>query len=217
MVGSRGALVDPTAHAADLLAASHARLLANHQFQFDFKHPTTPPKPPEWILQVFRLMAKLAPYLQWLFWVVLAAGVVSILVLLLRELVLYRRPAKAAASVSLRDDEWRPSAARAKALLAEADRLAGEERYDEAAHVLLYRSIDDIEERRPRLIALAHTSRDIAALGSLPKAAADALNTIVYHVERSLFGGHRLDAAAFRDCRRAYEAFAFPHQWSSSA
>ena len=36
-------------------------------------------------------------------------------------------------------------------------RRAAEGRYDEAAHILLFRSIDDIEEKRPRLVAPAFT------------------------------------------------------------
>src|SRR3546814_10172873 len=40
----------------------------------------------------------------------------------------------------------------ARALLAEADALAAEGRFAEAAHLLLYRSVEDIEGRRPGLV-----------------------------------------------------------------
>jgi len=208
-----------TGLAQDSLAAAHARLLRDHSYQFSFAPPPPPPKPPAWLenfVRMFRFLGKAAPYLQWVFWALLAAGVIAIIVLLLREFVLYRRPAAAAKALTLGEEAWRPSAARAKALLADADRLAAEGRYDEAAHVLLYRSIDDIEEKRPRAIAVAHTSRDIAVLSDLPDSARRALGVIVRHVERSLFGGRALDAAAFADCRRAYEDFAFPATWRAA-
>jgi hypothetical protein len=204
----------PTA-GGDALAAAHVRLLHDPGYQFSFAPRPPPPPPPDWLLPLIRALARLAPYLQWVFWGLLAIGVLAILALLAREFLLYRRPGKAALhTVNLGAEAWRPTAARAKALLADADRLAAEGRYDEAAHVLLFRSIDDIEEKRPRLVAPAYTSRDIAVLGELPDAAARALGVIVRHVERSLFGGRALDADAFADCRRAYEAFAFPSQWA---
>ena len=210
----------PTAH-VDALAAAQARLLHDPTYQFSFAAPPPPPGPPSWLQPLIhwlrplmRGLARLAPSLQWVFWGLLAIGVVAILVMLAREFVLYRRPAKAAQqAVRLGAETWRPSAARAKALLADADRLAAEGRFDEAAHILLFRSIDDIEEKRPRLVAPAATSRELAVLDELPEAAGRALGVIVRQVERSLFGGRALDAAAFADCRRAYEAFAFPSLW----
>jgi len=86
--------------------------------------------------------------------------------------------------------------------------------FDEAAHLLLFRSIDDIEDRRPRLVRPALTARDIAALDAVPPAARGAFSQIGSAVERSLFGGQALDAAAFVACRAAYEAFAFDKAWA---
>ena len=63
---------------------------------------------------------------------------------------------------------FRPTEAKAKALLEEADRLAAQGRFDEAAHTLLYRSIEDIEDRLPRSIRKAQTSREIAGLAACP-------------------------------------------------
>jgi len=207
------ATLDPNGAAS--LASAHARLLRDHSYQFSFAAPE-PREPPQWLAALAKALIKLAPYLSWALWCLLVLGVVAIIALLAREFILYRRPGRIGSKRAAMDLEtWRPSAAHAKALLADADRLAGEGRYGEAAHVLLSRSIEDIEEKRPRLVEIAHTSRDIAVLGELPESARQALGVIVRHVERSLFGGRLLDAKAFADCRRAYEAFAFPGQWTS--
>ncbi len=110
--------------------------------------------------------------------------------------------------------DWRPDEAKARALLEDADRLAAQGAYDEAAHLILYRSIDDIEGRRPRLVRPALTSRDIAALEAVPGAARAAFSRITQAVEASFFGGRSLDRDGFAECRRAYEAFAFPEAWA---
>jgi hypothetical protein len=110
--------------------------------------------------------------------------------------------------------DWRPEAFKARALLEDADRLASEGRYDEAAHLLLLRGVEDIEDKRPRLIKPAFTARDIAGLEAVPPAARGAFGAIAAVVETSLFGGARLDAAAFARCRAAYEDFAFPKAWA---
>jgi hypothetical protein len=55
-----------------------------------------------------------------------------------------RRPREAAA-----ETEWTPDRAAAIALLEEADRLAAEGRYGEAAHLLLQRSVHHIAAARP--------------------------------------------------------------------
>ncbi len=200
---------------ADALAGAHARLLHDPTYQFGFTPPPPPPPLPDWLRALIRFLGQAAPYLQWVFWGLLAVGLITIIVLLAREFLVYRRPATAAReTVALGTEDWRPTAARARALLADADRLAGEGRFDEAAHVLLFRSIDDLEEKRPRLVVPAYTSRDIAILRDLPDSAGRALDVIVRHVERSLFGGRSLNAGDFADCRSAYEAFAFPGLWS---
>ena len=198
------------------LDAAHARLVHDAAYQFSFAPPPRPPPPPSWLLPMLKAIAAAAPYLVWVFWGLVIAGVLVILAILGRQLLLYRRPAKAQGRPAvLAEEVWRPTLARARALLADADRLAAEGRFDEAAHVLLFRSIDDIEEKRPRLVRPAYTSRDIAVLDALPEAAARALDVIVRQVERSLFGGRGLDATDFAACRKAYEAFAFPNQWSA--
>ena len=77
-------------------------------------------------------------------------------------------------------------------------------------HLLLFRSIEDIDGRWPGLVRPALTSRDIAGLGDLPEAARRTFASIAQVVERSLFAGQTLNAADFADCRQAYQAFALP-------
>jgi hypothetical protein len=101
----------------------------------------------------------------------------------------------------------------ARGLLGDADALAAAGRYSDAAHLLLHRSIADIEEKRPATIRKALTSRDIASLPTIPASPASAFAAIVRAVERSLFGGRPLDEPAWRDCRAAYERFAFAQEW----
>ena len=110
--------------------------------------------------------------------------------------------------------DWRPEAWKAKALLEDADRLAAEGAYDQAVHLILYRSIDDIEGRRPRLVRPALTSRDIASLEAVPGQAREAFTRIAQVVEASFFGGRKVGKDEFTACRSAYEAFAFPEAWA---
>ena len=192
---------------------AHRRLLEDSSLQFDLL-PAARPEPPAWLRWLANLLEGSGPVLQVLFWAAAAAIVLTILYLIFRRFGgigwFGRRRAEQEAEAS---EDWRPEEAPARALLGEADRLAAEGRYAEAAHLLLFRSIADIEARRPRLVRPALTSRDIAAAPALPPAPKAAFARIVMMVERSLFGARPLDAEAWRDCRSAYEEFAFAGAW----
>lgn len=108
---------------------------------------------------------------------------------------------------------WRPEEAQAVQLLDEADVLAGEGRYDEAARLLLHRSIGEIHAHRPDLVRPALTSRDIAGHPLLPSAPAAAFARIAALVERSLFASRPLAADDWQNCRIAYREFAFAEGW----
>jgi hypothetical protein len=97
----------------------------------------------------------------------------------------------------------------ARQLLGDADALAAEGRYSEAAHLLLHRSIAEIDRRRPASVRKALTSRDIAALPAIPPSPAAAFRSIVAAVERSLFGRPPARRRRLAGCRAAYERFAF--------
>lgn len=98
--------------------------------------------------------------------------------------------------------------AQARQLLADADRLAAEGRYDEATHLLLMRSVGQIAEVRPDLIDPSSTAREISALSALPDKARDAFAEIAERVERSLFALRRLSAEDWHAARAAYADFA---------
>jgi hypothetical protein len=104
--------------------------------------------------------------------------------------------------------DWAPDREAAVALLADADRLAGERRYGEAAHLLLQRSVHHIAEARPDWLQPASTAREIAVLPMLPERARQAFAAIATRVERSLFALRELDAADWQAARTAYADFA---------
>ncbi len=108
---------------------------------------------------------------------------------------------------------WRPAESEAVQLLDEADLLANEGRYGEAARLLLHRSIGEIAGHRPDLVRPALTSRDIAGHPLLPSAPAAAFARIAALVERSLFARRPLVSADWEDCRAAYREFAFVEGW----
>jgi hypothetical protein len=196
------------------LAAAHQAMLRTKDLQFSFAAGPKPPDPPAWLDWAAKAFQWLAPILKWVFWIGLAAVAALVLYFLVRELlgVRLRRRRRASAPSAVAD--WRPDAGRARALLEDADRLAAEGRYDEAARLLLHRSVEDFQGRRPGAVRPALTSRDIAALPSMPAAAKAAFSAIAAAVEASFFGARPLDAAAFAACRGAYERFAFPEAWA---
>lgn len=103
---------------------------------------------------------------------------------------------------------WTPDRDAALALLEDADRLAAAGRYDEATHLLLQRSVQQIASARPDWVQPASTAREIAAIGALPGAARQAFALIAGRVERSLFALRQLDAADWQAARQAYADFA---------
>jgi hypothetical protein len=196
-------------------ATAHARLLQDKSLQFDFPAVAGPKPPPDWLLALGRFLKEAAPVLKYVFWGMLAVGAALILWFLARELIRLRMPERRGA-VHLAGAEplWRPSEAQARALLEDVDRLAADGRFDEAVHLLLFRSIQDIQERRAHLVKPALTSRDIAGLQGLPEQARAVFGQIAQVVERSFFGGRPVDQASFAACRSAYEAFALPEAWA---
>ena len=213
MASASGASVAATA--GDQLARAHARLLHDQALQFAFASAPKPPPTPGWLKLIGQFLASIAPLMQWVFWAGVAALVIAIVVFIGRELISVRWPGlKRKPVVLTAEPEWRPAPEKARALLEDADRLAAAGQYAQAAHLLLHRSIDDLEGRRPRAVRPALTARDIASLPSLPETARAPFRRIAEVVERSFFGGRPVDAAAFAECRRAYESFALPEAWA---
>jgi hypothetical protein len=201
----------------DVVASAHQKLLQDDGLQFDFSTVAPPAEPPSWLVNLFNFLGRLQPFFEFLFWCGVAIVAALVIFFIGREIWRYRRRESAVVQRPDRLPDWRPPLARARALLADADRLAADGKFAEAVHLLLFRSIDDIDERRPRALRPALTSRDIAVIDALPPSVRLAFGRIAATVERSFFGGRELDAGDFAECRRAYEAFALPDEWSQAA
>lgn len=192
-------------------AEAHRRLLGDSSIQFEMGD-FTPPKIPEWLKWLFEALN--SPIAKYAFWAFVALIVLAILYGIVRQLTGMRLPWFARKTKNAAESDWRPEEGPARALLGEADALASQGRFDEAARLLLFRSIDDIESRRPTLVRPALTSRDIALAPDLPPGPQRAFGAIAMAVEKSLFGGRTLEEPDWRACRNAYEEFAFAGAWS---
>ena len=193
-------------------AEAHRQLLADASIQFRLE-PFKPPKVPEWLRSFVEFIEAILPILKVLFWVGVAALALYLLYVIALRLSGSEWPWARKKPAGGTEDDWRPAEAPARALLGEADALAAAGRFSEAAHLLLFRSIEEIDSRRPQLVRPALTSRDIAGANALPAGPKRAFSTIMMLVERSLFGGRALGEQDWRECRSAYEAFAFAEAW----
>jgi len=194
--------------AAQDFAEAHRRLLADRSIQFDLPR-SDPAELPAWLVD---FVTAIWPLLKVTFLIALAGAALYFLYLIARRAMGAKWPwgRKRAEDET---EAWRPGEAPARQLLGEADALAAQGLYSEAAHLLLFRSIEDIDARRPDLVRPALTSRDIAALPAIPDRPRSAFLAIAMMVEQSLFAARPLAAGDWRDCRSAYEEFAFAEGW----
>jgi hypothetical protein len=205
--------IEPTsaqATADQRLQAAHAAVKGAWDLQHDFTPPRQAPRLPHWLTDALQSLGFLEPMLKFVLWGALIAVAVLIVWLIAREFVdlpgrRKRRPAKA---VSLQ-----PDAAAAAALLDDAERLAEERKFGEAVHVLLSRSVDDINRRRPGAVRAALTGRDLCETPGIPDEPRGAFARLCGVVELSLFGGRAVDEALFARCRDDYRTFAFSEAW----
>lgn len=192
---------------------AHQRLVQDASFQFD-RSMFAQPEVPGWLRWIGELLKQIAPYMKYVFWAGLVVVGLLILYAIAREAMRLRKPAARPEGPRLTaDPPWRPDAGQARDLLAAADQLAAEGRYLEAAHLLLLRSVQDIQKHRPSALRVSLTAREIAVSPALPEAARPAFAGIARVVERGLFGGRPVDGDDFVACRSAYEAFALPEGW----
>ena len=198
---------------SDALAAVHARLLEDSSYQFDFSNLAMP-KEPTWVRQLSDFLQNIAPIMKFVFWGIVAAIVLSILYFIGRELWLRYKFHSGKEARAAPRPQWRPTHAEAEHLLLDADALAVEGKYGEAVHLILLRSIQDIEKHRPAAVGPALTSREISLLRALPDASRGSFSTIMRIVERNLFGGADISAADFAAARAEYTRFAFPDAWA---
>lgn len=197
--------VDPAA-----IAAAHEAVRADRSIQFDLAQPEQPDPPPDWLIRLFDWLASMGPLWQILFWLLIAVAVVVLVVALvppLREWALDRLRRRK----SVVDEDtplWTPGESRARALLADADARAAAGDYDGAVHIILLRSIDDIEIWRGQALTPSQTARDIARATDLPESARGVFARIAAVVERSIFAGQRLSMDDWQAARADYADFA---------
>jgi len=222
--------------AAERFAAAHEALRADTSVQFKLGPPPPPPEPPAWLKNflewlrdilepVERLLGRIAalmpdaPYARIFMWTVLAAAALLLAALLYQRLRhgAWRLPrlrrSGPAGDVPEEEPEWRPQEGAARSWLREADALAAQGRYAEAVHHLLFRSVEDIARRRPKLVRPSLTSRELAGSASLPGAVRSTFSSIAALVERSLFGGRALVQADWTAARSAYSDLVLPGSW----
>jgi hypothetical protein len=196
-------------------AEAHRTLLEDESIQFEMKE-FVPPEPPAWLRWLAELLADTGPFWVVLFWVAAAAVLLTLLYFAARWIerggLGFLKPRSEGESQA--PDNWTIAEAPARALLAEADALAGAGRFSQAAHLLLFRTIEEIDRRRPDLVRPALTSRDIGGAPQLPPGPRSAFQRIAMAVERSLFGGRSLALADWQSCRAAYEDFVVAREWS---
>jgi hypothetical protein len=210
MCVTEGVAAEAGQAAGQKLVLAHKALLKTPGLQFDFS-AAPPQKPPAWLEPLVRFLQAIGPVLQYVFWGGLLVGGALVAWFILREFVpedLFRR--KRAPTVMT---DWRPDAGIAQALLTDAEALAAAGRFDEAIHMLLFRSIDELAGRWPGHVRPALTSRDIAALDVLPPQPRAAFSRLAQAVERTFFGGQPAGAEAFETAREDYRAFAFAEGW----
>lgn len=182
--------------------------------------PDIPPRTPSaferWLAELFQLLGDLlAPLGQalgaswwWLQWVLLTVVAAFALVLLVRLISPLGRRTRQARAAQAAHDAWQPERDAALTLLEDADRLAGEGRFDEATRLLLQRSVNHIAAARPDWVEPSSTARELAALPALPDGARTAFGVIAERVERSLFALRALSREDWEAARAAYADFA---------
>ena len=177
-----------------------------------------PPKPPpRWLQAIFRFIGSLGPLLQVVFWIAVALVVAGVLYFLFGEALRVRFGGSGKGKVDNPDDvlpDLRPDTQEALTLLEEADALARAGKFAEAVHLLLFRSINDIQQRLEGGVPRSLTAREIGSLRHLPERAKRGLGPIIQIVEHSFFGGRDVDAEGWKTARESYEHFAFGEGWA---
>lgn len=197
------------------LRAAHQQMVRRGDVQLDLPGADlNPPKPPSWLTDLLEWLGARPVSLRILFW----AGVAVLTGIVVYAIYRWLSERK----LSFRGERpnrreagwWRPDAKRAEVALADADRLAEEGLYAEAAHLLLRRSVADIDERRPGELRPSLTAREIARLPALPGDIGQAFLLIAVVVEQSLFGGAAVAREGWQRARAAYAAVALSAAWA---
>jgi hypothetical protein len=193
----------------------------DEKLQFELPPQPDPPKI-GWLENLLEGIADfieaISPLLKILFY--LGIGVIIALILFAIAKVIFETRFQREAKESEEEAPpplYVPDQDQARILLEDVDAMAAEGRYQDAVHELLFRSIQDIDIRRPNTIRRSLTSREIAALKILTPATREAFATIGGVVETSYFGGQKIGKAEFDICRAAYAQFAQKSAWKQAA
>ncbi len=89
----------------------------------------------------------------------------------------------------------------------EADDLAAQGYYNEAMHVLLHKSLQELHRRLGLRFAASLTSREILRRVELPDEGRGALTRIIQAVEMTYFGGRLAGAPDYAECRGHFDIF----------
>ncbi|WP_342747417.1 hypothetical protein [Novosphingobium guangzhouense] len=178
--------------------------------------PVPPTDVPEWLKALGRLLeAIFAPLgkllgVSWpvFQWILIAAAAALALFIAWRLLIEPAIDAWRSRRPKPEEIHWTPTQAEAVALLEDADSLAAQGRYGEAAHLLLRRSVRQISDARPDWLHPASTAREIAVLPMLPETGRSAFTVIADRVERAVFALRDLDVQDWAAARSAYAQFA---------
>jgi hypothetical protein len=219
---------------ADRFAEAWRALRSDPSVQFNLAAPDAGPRPPAWLRAFLNWLGKGvdhvgrflkwiasflpdAPYARIVLWTVIALGAAGILYLLYSRIRYgewrLRLPRRAAPVEFSNEEEWVPEEAASRSWLEEADELADKGFFAEAAHHLLFRSIEDIERRRPALVRPALTSREIMTSQTIPGRARELFSGIAILVERSLFGDRPVSRNEWLEARETYSDFIRPAAW----
>lgn len=235
-MSGRGTTREAARHLAEAqFGAAHQALLDDPAVQFQPLRTPPPAQPPgwlhdfgEWIRWALRPIGHVLrwigqwlpnwPFARLLLWSVLAllaAAVVWMAVERVRHGE-WRLPRwcrrRLAGARSLADEPWTDPGP-VHAWLREADALAELGRFAEAAHLLLFRCVEDLARRRPGSVKAALTARELAAVSAFPPGVRHRFAAIAELVERSLFGGRTVGADEWQTARASYAELASPGAW----
>lgn len=198
----------------DAIARAHAELAGRSEFQTSLPN-FKPPETPHWLIALGEFLRHHWPAIKWALWALVALVLLFVAWSLIRAYwpAFAHRMRRPRPVSETQTSDWRPAPVAARRLLEESDALAAQGLYAEAVHLLLLRSIEDIEAQRPHLVRPTFTSREIGSLDALPQAARTVFAGIAHVVERALFACAPVDQSDFARCRKDYEAFAFPALW----
>lgn len=219
---------------AENFSRAYRALRADSSVQFNLTPPDAAAKPPHWLEAILEALGHAleavgrfigwigsffpgAPVMRILLWAIIVLAAAALIWAMYNRLRYgewsFRLPRASSATQVELEEEWAPQEAHAHSWLEEADALAGEGRFAEAIHHLLFRSVDDIARRRPALVRPALTSRELAAADGVPARARELFSRIARLVERSLFGGRSVGKEDWLNARQTYSDFVMASAW----